>query len=169
MIGQTPGGSCIQIEVKVAVRVPSALKTGPVLIADRPSAGHFAAGPSRVCRGQRCRSLRGRACPEGVCLCSLRCACVVESSQKARTMALNIRNKETERLAQAVIEITGETKTEAVTRALMDRLQRVRRDRAGRSLAEELDAIALRCAALPVRDPRSADEILGYDQHGVPR
>jgi antitoxin VapB len=84
-------------------------------------------------------------------------------------MALNIRNKETERLAQAVIEITGETKTEAVTRALMDRLQRVRRDRAGRSLAEELDAIALRCAALPVRDPRSADEILGYDQHGVPR
>jgi antitoxin VapB len=84
-------------------------------------------------------------------------------------MALNIRNKETEQLAQALVEITGETKTEAVTRALRDRLNRVRHERAGRSLAEELDAIAVRCAALPVRDSRSAEDILGYDEHGIPR
>jgi antitoxin VapB len=37
------------------------------------------------------------------------------------------------------------------------------------SLADELDAIARRCAALPVVDARSADEIIGYDEHGVPR
>jgi antitoxin VapB len=35
-------------------------------------------------------------------------------------------------------------------------------------LADRLDAIALRSAALPVRDNRSADEILGYDDNGAP-
>ena len=34
---------------------------------------------------------------------------------------------------------------------------------------DELDDIALRCASLPVLDDRSAEEILGYDEHGVPR
>ena len=84
-------------------------------------------------------------------------------------MALNIRNRETERLAAALARLTGETKTEAVTKAVADRLTRLRRDRAGRSLADELDEIACHCAGLRVRDRRSADQILGYDEHGVPR
>ncbi|HLX26991.1 MAG TPA: type II toxin-antitoxin system VapB family antitoxin [Casimicrobiaceae bacterium] len=84
-------------------------------------------------------------------------------------MALNIRNPEAEKLAEELSRATGETKTEAVTRALRDRLMRVRRQRRGRRLADELDEIALRCAALPVRDARPADDILGYDEHGVPR
>lgn len=83
-------------------------------------------------------------------------------------MALNIRNPETERLAARLAKLTGETKTRAVTVALRDRLERVRRDRSGRSLAQELDAIALHCAALPVLDSRDADEILGYDENGLP-
>ncbi len=84
-------------------------------------------------------------------------------------MALNIRNPETERLAEAVAQLTGETKTEAVRRALQDRLDRLRRERVQRRLADELDEIALHCASLPVLDSRSADEILGYDEHGLPR
>ena len=84
-------------------------------------------------------------------------------------MALNIRNSETEKLAEALARLTGETKTEAVTQALRDRLARLRRERAGRRLADELDQIALHCARLPVLDPRTADEILGYDEHGLPR
>jgi antitoxin VapB len=84
-------------------------------------------------------------------------------------MALNIRNPETERLAGALAKLTGETKTEAVTRAIRDRLARLRRERSGRRLSDELDAIALHCARLPVRDARTADEILGYDEHGLPR
>ena len=83
-------------------------------------------------------------------------------------MALNIRNAEAERLAEAVARLTGETKTEAVTQALRDRLNRLRRERAQRRLADELDAIALHCARLPVQDSRSADDILGYDEHGLP-
>ncbi len=84
-------------------------------------------------------------------------------------MALNIRNSETEKLAEALAKLTGETKTEAVTQALRDRLARLRRERAGRCLADELDEIAKHCTQLPVLDARTPDEILGYEEHGLPR
>ena len=83
-------------------------------------------------------------------------------------MALNIRNRTTEELAETLAGLTGETKTQAVTKALPDRLERIRRQRSGRSLAEELDDIALHCASLPVLDDRRTDEILGYDENGLP-
>jgi antitoxin VapB len=84
-------------------------------------------------------------------------------------MPLNIRNEETERLAAALAKLTGETKTEAVTQALRERIERVRRSRTRRRLADDLDEIAFHCSALPVRDARSADEIMGYDENGLPR
>ena len=84
-------------------------------------------------------------------------------------MALNIRNLEVEQLAAALAKLTGETKTEAVRKALRDRLARLRRERSRRRLADELDDIARHCARLPVHDGRPADEILGYDEHGLPR
>ena len=84
-------------------------------------------------------------------------------------MALNIRNSETERLAAELARQTGETKTEAVTKAIKDRLARLRRERSKRRLADELEAIAAHCARLPVLDARSPDEILGYDDGGLPR
>lgn len=84
-------------------------------------------------------------------------------------MALNIRNAEAERLATELARLTHETKTQAVVRALRDRLARLRRERSRRRLADQLDDIALHCAALPRRDDRSTDEILGYDEKGIPR
>ena len=84
-------------------------------------------------------------------------------------MALNIRNPETERLANALAKLTGETKTQAITQALRDRLERIRRQQSERRLADELDAIAMNCAALPALDTRDADEIVGYDEYGLPR
>lgn len=83
-------------------------------------------------------------------------------------MALNIRNAETEELAEMLARLTGETKTAAVRRALQERLNRVRAERTGRALADELDEIALHCSRLPVRDNREPDEIIGYDEHGIP-
>ena len=83
-------------------------------------------------------------------------------------MALNIRNPEAEELAETLAKLTGETKTAAVTRALQDRLARVRRERSNRRLADELDEIATHCARLTLRDARTPDEILGYDEHGLP-
>jgi antitoxin VapB len=84
-------------------------------------------------------------------------------------MALNIRNPEAERLAAELARQTGESKTEAVTKALRDRLVRVRRERTKRRLADELEEIAEHCANLPVLDGRRAEEILGYDEVGLPR
>ncbi len=84
-------------------------------------------------------------------------------------MALNIRNPEVERLAEELARRTGETKTEAVTKALRERLMRVLRERTKCSLADELEEIAEHCARLPVLDARPADEILGYDESGLPR
>ncbi len=83
-------------------------------------------------------------------------------------MALNIRRPETEFLVKELAALTGENKTEAVTRAVEERLDRLRREGRGRRLADELDRIALHCSDLPVSDSREADEIIGYDQFGVP-
>ena len=83
-------------------------------------------------------------------------------------MALNIRNPETEKLAADLAALTGESKTQAVTKALRDRLTRLKR-RARRRLSDELDEIARHCASLPVLDKRGDEEILGYDESGLPR
>jgi antitoxin VapB len=84
-------------------------------------------------------------------------------------MALNIKDPVTEKFVRELAAVAGESVTTAVRRAAEERLQRVRRQQAGRSLAAEILEIAKRCAALPDLDVRSADEILGYDEHGLPR
>ena len=84
-------------------------------------------------------------------------------------MALNIRSPEADALASELAQLTGETKTRAVIEAIRDRLDRVKRERRPRSLADELERIARRCAALPVHDDRSPDQILGYGPDGLPR
>ena len=81
-------------------------------------------------------------------------------------MALNIKDSETDRLARELAKVTGETITEALKKALVERLERTRPRRLSR--LEELNQIALRCAALPDVDKRSPDEILGYDKDGLP-
>jgi len=83
-------------------------------------------------------------------------------------MPLNIKDPATEKAVRELAALTGETVTAAVHRAAEERLQRVRRDRTARSLAEQILEIGRRCASLPDRDRRSADEILGYDEHGLP-
>ncbi len=74
---------------------------------------------------------------------------------------------EADRLARELAHATGESITTAVAIALSERLERLRGLPRGRDLAGELNAIALRCAALPVLDDRPEEEILGYDQDGL--
>ncbi len=83
-------------------------------------------------------------------------------------MALNIKDEETDRLARELANLTGETMTAAVRTAVEERLAKVGAHRSGRSLAGEIEEIALRVSVLPVRDPRSPEEILGYDDAGLP-
>jgi antitoxin VapB len=85
-------------------------------------------------------------------------------------MPLNIKDREAHDLARELAAATGETITRAVTVAISERLRRVRLREAAkrRRLADRLDEIADHCAALPVRRDRSIDEILGYDDRGMP-
>ena len=84
-------------------------------------------------------------------------------------MPLNIKDPATEKFVRELAAAAGETVTTAVRRAAEERLQRVRRQQSGRSLAAEILEIGRRCAALPDLDTRTAEEILGYDEHGLPR
>ncbi len=83
-------------------------------------------------------------------------------------MALNIRNREAEQLAADLAALTGETKTQAVVKALRHRLEMVRRQRRTCGLADRLDGIAEHCASLPLLDRRTPEEML-YDDRGLPR
>lgn len=84
-------------------------------------------------------------------------------------MALSIKHPEADRLARELAQRTGESLTDAVLNALRERLRRESGRRRAVPLAEELLEIGRRCSALPVLDPRPADEILGYDENGLPR
>ncbi|MFN8469931.1 MAG: type II toxin-antitoxin system VapB family antitoxin [Caldilineaceae bacterium] len=78
-------------------------------------------------------------------------------------MALRIDTPEADHLAKYI----GESVANAVIVALRERLERKKR-RGQPTLAEELVRIGKECAALPALDNRTADEILGYDDNGLP-
>lgn len=83
-------------------------------------------------------------------------------------MALNIKNPEAHRLARELAEETGETLTDAVTVALRERLAALRQVRGRDAIHADVEELQALVAALPDRDCRSADEILGYDDFGLP-
>lgn len=83
-------------------------------------------------------------------------------------MSLSIKHPEADRLARELAARTGETLTEAVVIALRERLARETGRTRAIPLRDELAAIRRRCAALPVIDNRPAEEILNYNEHGLP-
>ena len=84
-------------------------------------------------------------------------------------MALSLKDPEADRLAREVARRTGETLTGAIVTALRERLARLKGPARRPALRDELRDIAKRCAALPTLDDRSDEDILGYDEQGVPR
>jgi antitoxin VapB len=83
-------------------------------------------------------------------------------------MALNIKNPDAYRLARELADATGETLTDAVTTAIRDRLAAVRRSRGFERLHADVNDLQAFVASLPERDTRSDEEILGYDEYGLP-
>ena len=84
-------------------------------------------------------------------------------------MSLNIKSEETHRLVRELATLTGESMTQAVTEAVRERLDRVRRKR-GIRLAGRLMAIGKDCAAHLKEPFRSVDHgDLLYDERGLPR
>ena len=91
------------------------------------------------------------------------------------TVALNIKNAEVERLAAEVAEMAGESKTEAVRRALEERRRRlrlqapgrVRRERMREFLEGEVWSRVPRRQLAKMPDKAERESILGYGPDGV--
>lgn len=81
-------------------------------------------------------------------------------------MALNIKDPETDRLARELAELSGLPITAAVREAIEERLA-VLRSRS-RATPPGLDEIITRGRARATVDTRPEDEILGYDNRGLP-
>ena len=84
-------------------------------------------------------------------------------------MSLNIKNKETHKLADQLAKLTGESMTDAVTKAVRERLERVRSGR-GSGLADRLLNIGKDCAARlkePFKTGNHGDML--YDEKGLPK
>jgi antitoxin VapB len=81
---------------------------------------------------------------------------------------LNIKDPEAHKLAKALQRETGETMTHAVTEALRERLERVRRLRKPEATTEELLTIGRRCAST-LKGPAVDHGTLLYDDRGLPR
>lgn len=79
-------------------------------------------------------------------------------------MVLSIKSPQADQLARELAELTGESITETVVASLEARLALERLRRRERSLHD----IVERFGQLPVLAGRSADDILGYDEHGLP-
>ena len=83
-------------------------------------------------------------------------------------MALSIKSDEADRLARELAAETGETLTDAVVTALRERLDREHARQAA-SMRTRLARLAADVAALQVADGRTPDQIIGYDETGLPR
>lgn len=81
-------------------------------------------------------------------------------------MSLNIKDPAAHELAASLAKATGESMTKAVTLAIQERLERVKRQR-GPS-ATELLAIGARCAEQLTAKPVDHARLL-YDKLGLPK
>jgi antitoxin VapB len=84
-------------------------------------------------------------------------------------MGLIIDHPDADRLAHELMDYTGETLTEAVVNALRKQLQQERaKQQAAVNLKQQILAIGQECASLPLLDSRPVEEIVEYNEIGVP-
>ena len=83
-------------------------------------------------------------------------------------MALNIKDPEADRLARELAARTGESITQTVVKALRERLKR-ETAKVPVGLKEEIMAISRRAGLLTRRTDELPEEIIGYDERGLPR
>lgn len=90
-------------------------------------------------------------------------------------MSEHVADQDVTRLLDRLAGLTGETRRQALVAAITERLAREKlRREPGRNapdnerLDEQLDEIVRKFSSLPVLDSRSAEEIIGYDENGLP-
>lgn len=86
-------------------------------------------------------------------------------------MALVIDNPETERLVEELARKTGRTPALVVAEAVREKLERrwPHPEHDPPDIWEQIREIQDEIASYPDVDTRSPDELIGYDEHGVPR
>jgi antitoxin VapB len=82
-------------------------------------------------------------------------------------MALSIKTDEADHLARELAAVTKESLTQAVTVALRERLERVRAQPAV-DVVTGLRRLSVEYTASVVHDSPTAEQIIGYDEHGLP-
>ena len=95
-----------------------------------------------------------------------------ETPRVVLVMVLNIRNPEIEKLARELARRRKQGITEALTDVLRKEVERERKKPQHESKEEfhrAIQEIVDRVKNMPVLDDRPADEILGYDKHGLPK
>ena len=90
-------------------------------------------------------------------------------------MSTSLIDPDTERLAQKIAQVTGKPIQTVVREAITAKAEaagilvtkhvKYSRD----ELIARMRALSDHCASLPVLDPRPPDEIIGYDEFGIPR
>ena len=83
-------------------------------------------------------------------------------------MAFCIEDSETEHLAWSLAQLTGETVAIATKRAIEERLGRISNQYRRTALLDDMAAIRQRWNELPKLADQTPDEIVGYDEHGLP-
>ena len=84
-------------------------------------------------------------------------------------MSLNIKNPATVALVDELARRRGISKTAAIHEALTERLHRLGYGSVAQErLLADMRVIRERVASLPELDSRSNEDIIGYDEHGIP-
>ena len=81
---------------------------------------------------------------------------------------ITIDDQETRELARQLSEMTGEPLEQAIKVSVKERLRTIQSDDAAHSLEQILNELAVKLSQTPVIDHRSPDEIIGYDEVGLP-
>lgn len=85
-------------------------------------------------------------------------------------MALSIKDEETDRLVRKLAQQAGLSYTAAIRLAVSNELDKRRAPaRNPARIREAVRALQEEVRRLPMLDPRTPDEIIGYDEHGLPR
>ena len=83
-------------------------------------------------------------------------------------MGISIKHDEYERLIRQLAEDRGTSLTEAIGVAVRNEIDRGRKAAGDETFTERVRRLQALVREAPMLDPRTPDEIIGYDEYGLP-